>query len=66
MVSKRGSCGTEDLNIVGAVLLGRYCDHRFYSPDFASSDFYLFSYFKEHLEGQRFASNEKVKDFATT
>ena len=41
-------------------------DHPPYSPDFAPSDFYLFPYFKEHLGGQRFASNKEVKEFATT
>ena len=35
--------------------------HPAYSPDLASSDFYLFPKIKRWLQGQKFLSNEEVK-----
>ena len=37
-------------------------DHRPYSPDLAPSDFQLFRYLKELLDGKRFATDEKMKE----
>ncbi|XP_014486214.1 PREDICTED: histone-lysine N-methyltransferase SETMAR-like [Dinoponera quadriceps] len=36
--------------------------HPPYSPDLAPSDYHLFSKLKKHLSGQRFRSDDKVKE----
>ena len=37
-------------------------EHPPYSPDLASSDFFLFPKMKEHLTGKRFANDEDLKN----
>ena len=37
-------------------------DHPAYSPDLATSDFFLFKNLKHHLRGKRFGDNSEVKD----
>ena len=37
-------------------------DHAPYSPDLAPSDFHLFPKLKQHLGGQRFNTDEEVKE----
>ena len=37
-------------------------EHPPYSPDLASSDFFLFSKMKEHLAGKHFTNDEDLKD----
>jgi histone-lysine N-methyltransferase SETMAR len=36
--------------------------HPPYSPDLAPSDYHLFPYLKEHLGGQRFSTDDEVKE----
>jgi transposase len=38
------------------------CDHPPYSPDFASSDYLLFTYLKEWLGSQRLNNNEELME----
>ena len=40
-------------------------DHAPYSPDLAPSDFHLFPKLKQHLGGQRFSTDEEVKEAVT-
>nr|CAH7735858.1 unnamed protein product [Callosobruchus chinensis] len=49
-----------------ALLDWKLLDHAPYSRDLAPSDFHLFPKLKQHLGGQRFSTDEEVKEAPST